>query len=439
MMSVIAHYVFLYPLVTSFVWIVGALIFRRHYERGLDARAQRQIDDDPPKVAIIVPCYNEEADVLETVGNLLAQDYPNFEVICVNDGSRDRTGEILDALARQHARVRVIHQATNQGKAAAMHIAALMTRAELLFCIDGDCLPNPDCTRLMVQQFLRSPRLGAVTGNPRIRTRSTLLGRIQVGEFSATIGLLKRAQRAYGRLFTASGVCTMFRRTALHEVGYWAKDMQTEDVDISWRLQLAHWDVQFQPAAVCWILMPETLRGLWAQRLRWAVGGTEVVLRSAGMWKRWKQRRMWPLFIEFAMSTFWAYAMLFILVFQIAQVAFADDPVASLPQLWGWTGLVLAAACLLQITVSVAIDLRYDQRLGRNLAWVVWYPAVYWTLHMMTTIVAVPKVLLGGRRKRAMWKSPDRGVRQAIDTATGAVTGSPVAAGQPARAGGAAA
>lgn len=423
MTAFLAQYVFLYPLVTSFVWIVGAIVFRLHFENRrdrLDARAQRRIDEDPPKVAILVPCYNEEADVLETIGNLLASDYPNYEIVCVNDGSTDRTGAILDALSQQHRRVRVVHQATNQGKAAALHIAALMTSADLLLCIDGDCLPAPDCIRVMVQQFLRAPRLGAVTGNPRIRTRSTLLGRIQVGEFSATIGLLKRAQRAYGRLFTASGACTMFRRTALHDVGYWAKDMQTEDVDISWRLQLNHWDVQFQPAAVCWILMPETLRGLWQQRLRWAVGGTEVVLRHASMWRHWRQRRMWPLFVEFAMSALWAYAMLYVLCRQLAAVLFGADPLQDWPRLFGWTGLVLAAACLLQIVVASALDRRYDRRLAPNLLVIIWYPAVYWTLHMMTTIVAVPKVVFGRRRGRAIWRSPDRGVRIALEQATAA-------------------
>lgn len=411
----IAQYVFLYPLVTSFVWIVGAVLFRINFEGRRDLRAEAALEQDAPRVAIVVPCYNEEADVLETVGNLLAQDYPNFEVICVNDGSKDRTGALLDALARQNPRVRVIHQATNQGKAAALNVAAVMSGAELLFCIDGDCLPAPDCTRVMVLQFLRSPRLGAVTGNPRIRTRSTLLGRIQVGEFSATIGLLKRAQRAYGRIFTASGVCTMFRRTALHEVGYWSRHMMTEDVDISWRLQLHHWDVQFQPQAVCWILMPETLRGLWAQRLRWAVGGTQVLVRYATMWSQWRQRRMWPLFIEFLMSTLWAYAMLFTLIVQSIGFVLADDRIAHLDDLFGWTGLMLAAACLLQLGVAVAMDRRYDVRLMRNLFWIVWYPFAYWMLHMMTTVVAVPTVLLTRGRHRAVWKSPDRGVRHAIE------------------------
>ena len=62
-----------------------------------------------------------------------------------------------------------------------------------------------------------------MTGNPRIRTRSTLIGRIQVGEFSSIIGLIKRTQRVYGRLFTISGVVAAFRKQALTDVGYWSR------------------------------------------------------------------------------------------------------------------------------------------------------------------------------------------------------------------------
>ena len=101
--------------------------------------------------------------------------------------------------------------------------------------------------------FVDNPNVGAVTGNPRIRNRSTLLGRIQVGEFSAIVGMIKRAQRSYGQVFTVSGVIAAFRKSALHDVGYWSNDMVTEDIDISWKLQLAGWSIYFEPNALCWV------------------------------------------------------------------------------------------------------------------------------------------------------------------------------------------
>ena len=163
----------------------------------------------------------------------------------------------------------MIHLAQNQGKAIALQAGAAAARSEFLVCIDGDALLDRDAAAYLVAPLLANPHVGAVTGNPRIRTRSTLIGRIQVGEFSSIIGLIKRTQRVYGRLFTISGVVAAFRKQALTDVGYWSQDMITEDIDISWKLQLKHWAIFFEPRALCWILMPETLRGLWKQRLRW--------------------------------------------------------------------------------------------------------------------------------------------------------------------------
>ena len=126
----------------------------------------------------------------------------------------------------------------------------------------------------------RTRRSRAVTGNPRVRNRSTLLGRIQVGEFSSIVGMIKRAQQSFGRLFTVSGVITAFRRSAVHRSATGAPDMLTEDIDITWKLQRAGWKVRFEPNALVWILMPETLRGLWKQRLRWATGGAQVLRKN---------------------------------------------------------------------------------------------------------------------------------------------------------------
>lgn len=147
------------------------------------------------------------------------------------------------------------------GKAIALKTGAAAAKSEYLVCIDGDALLDRDAAAYIVEPMLYNPRVGAVTGNPRIRTRSTLVGKIQVGEYSSIIGLIKRTQRIYGNVFTVSGVIAAFRRSALAEVGYWSDDMITEDIDISWKLQLNQWTIFYEPRALCWILMPETLKG----------------------------------------------------------------------------------------------------------------------------------------------------------------------------------
>lgn len=410
--ELLSAFSFYYPLFMSYLWMTGAIYYHFRYERqpSRDVASPPKLPDFP-KVSIVIPCFNEEAQLREVMAALMSLTYPNYNVVAVNDGSSDGTGPLLDQLNEIYPRLRVIHLARNQGKAIALNTGCQLTDAEFVVCIDGDAMLDPHCVDWLMMH-MESPRVAAVTGNPRVRTRSTLLGRIQVGEFSSIIGLIKRAQRTYGRLFTVSGVVACFRQQALRDVGYWSPDMLTEDVDISWKLQSRHWDVRFEPRALCWILMPETFRGLWRQRLRWAMGGTQVLMHNFRRMLNWRQRRLWPVYIEFSTSVLWAYAMATLIALWLwGTVLGLPVPYAVHTMVPQWTGVVVGTTCLMQVAVSLALDSRYDRGLKRHFFWMIWYPLLYWLLNVATTVVAVPRTLWRGKGKRAKWKSPDRGLR----------------------------
>lgn len=407
------RFIFLYPLFMSYLWMIGALLFRWQNER--DARPYTEPDRNvvTPPVSVLIPCYNEGENAEETLANALALDYPDFEVIAINDGSRDNTGEVLDRLAARHPRLRVVHLARNQGKAMGLQAGALVARHEFLIGIDGDALLDRHAAYWMVRHFVADPEVGAVTGNPRVRNRSTLLGRVQVGEFSSIVGMIKRAQQSFGRLFTVSGVITAFRRSAVHQVGYWSPDMLTEDIDITWKLQRAGWKVRFEPNALVWILMPETLRGLWKQRLRWARGGAQVLRKNFDVLWHPRERFMWPLLLEMCASLFWSYlmvasALLWVVDVLVPAISF---PTLGSPLVPYGPGLLLGATCLLQFALSKWLDSRYETGLGRNYYWMIWYPAVFWIINLATTVVAYPQAFSRPGGQRARWVSPDRGVR----------------------------
>jgi biofilm PGA synthesis N-glycosyltransferase PgaC len=408
--GMLLSFVLLYPITMSFIWMIGSVVFYFRHER----HPHRSSVSEPPersaypRVAILVPCFNEEANVREAIEGLMRLHYSDFEVIAIDDGSADRTGAILDELAALHPRLRVIHHAANQGKAIGLNTAALLTRADILVGIDADAVLDPYCLHWLVRHF-DIPEVGAVTGNPRVRTRSTMLGRIQVGEFSSIIGLIKRAQRSINLLFTVSGVISAFRRTALYEAGFWTPDKLTEDVDITWKLQLAGWDVRFEPRALCWILMPETLGGLWRQRLRWATGGAQVILDY--WYEIWRKPRLWPVMAEYCLSIAWAFCLGLLIFYRIADLVIYDVDLQSAPVLMlGWAGMLLGATFLVQSLVSLWLDRHYDHGLMRIWFWMIWYPLVYWAIGATTVVVALPNALLRKSGTRATWTSPDRGL-----------------------------
>jgi biofilm PGA synthesis N-glycosyltransferase PgaC len=157
--------------------------------------------------------------------------------------------------------------------------------------------------------------------------------------------------------------------------------------------------------------MPETLRGLYKQRLRWAKGGIQVLFKYAGAMLSRSNMMMWPIFLEYAVSIVWAYCMLFTLVMMAATAMFV------LPETWRFafvprgTGVLLFATCCAQILLGCLIDRRYDNHLMRYFIDTVWYPAAFWAISMIASVIALPGVVMQRRRKRARWVSPDRGIR----------------------------
>ncbi|MDM1302592.1 poly-beta-1,6-N-acetyl-D-glucosamine synthase [Acinetobacter indicus] len=409
----VLNFVFYYPLFMSYLWMMGALIFYVK-ERKDPTFTQPPALQEYPLVAVLIPCFNEGDNAEETITQALALKYPNFEVIAINDGSSDNTGEVLNRLAAQHPRLRVVHLAENQGKAMGLQAGNLVTDAEYLLGIDGDALLDPHAASWMLRHFQRDPAVAAVTGNPRIRNRSTLLGRVQVGEFSSIIGMIKRAQRTYGRIFTVSGAITAFRKSAVHQVGYWSHDMLTEDIDISWKLQRAGWKIEFEPNALAWVLMPETLQGLWKQRLRWAMGGAQVLNKNIDVIFKPKLNYLWPLILEMMLTLVWSYLLLLLCLLWMLSFCLPILPLPELqsPFLPQGVGIVLGATCLFQFMVSKWMDSRYEKNLAKNYFWMIWYPFMFWLITVSASIVAFPKMLLRGEGKRARWISPDRGIKR---------------------------
>jgi biofilm PGA synthesis N-glycosyltransferase PgaC len=196
--------------------------------------------------------------------------------------------------------------------------------------------------------------------------------------------------------------------------------MLTEDIDITWKLQRAGWSVRFEPRALVWILMPETLRGLWKQRLRWATGGAQVLRRNADVILHPTQNHLWPLMFEATLSFLWSYLLLAMVVMWLAGLVLPHGwvPRSGSPLIPDWSSALLGGTCLLQFAFSKWLDSHYDRGLGRNYYWMVWYPLVFWLITTAATVVGYPRALRLGAGRRARWTSPDRGAHLGVTTPT---------------------
>ena len=212
-LEAVSIFVFMYPAGMAIYWVTASLCYYLLWKENSDNRLSNKCPKNAFRwSSIMVPCYNEGDNLDKAIPYLLQLRYPNYELIFINDGSKDNTGEIIDRWAKADERIVALHQ-ENQGKASALNHGLLVAKGEYVACIDGDAVLDFDAIDYMVQSLELNRTYGAVTGNPRVRNRRVLsLGRLQVSEFSSIIGLIKRAQSLMGTIFTVSGVCCLFRK-----------------------------------------------------------------------------------------------------------------------------------------------------------------------------------------------------------------------------------
>jgi biofilm PGA synthesis N-glycosyltransferase PgaC len=160
--------------------------------------------------------------------------------------------------------------------------------------------------------------------------------------------------------------------------------------------------------------MPETLKGLWRQRLRWAIGGTQAVIAAThfvffgGGW------RMMPIWINYVVSIGWAFAVIVgtaftIIVGTLQLLRLTDFPIGG--PFAEWPGVFVAFTYFLQAIVALSLDARFERGMLKSIFWIVWYPLVFWLLQALSTFVALFKALARGKKQAGTWISPDRGIR----------------------------
>jgi cellulose synthase/poly-beta-1,6-N-acetylglucosamine synthase-like glycosyltransferase len=226
-------------------------------------------------VTVIVPAYNEAANIAATVRSLIASDYPNVEVVVIDDGSTDDTFDIVRAL--RLPRVRVYRQA-NAGKPAALNHGIARATGELVVLVDGDTVFDPRAVGRLIQPFAE-PDVGAISGNTKVANRGGVLGRWQHLEYVMGFNLDRRMFEVGECMPTVPGAIGAFRRDLLVELGGVPEDTLAEDTDLTMAILRAGWRVVYEEAAIAWTEAPSRLRQLWRQRYRWCYGTLQA------MWK----------------------------------------------------------------------------------------------------------------------------------------------------------
>ncbi|MEY2640427.1 MAG: hypothetical protein RIR90_1909, partial [Bacteroidota bacterium] len=229
-----------------------------------------------PKVSIIVPAYNEEVNIVATIMNLLQCDYPNFDVILVDDGSKDNTLLRVKEVFANSDQVAIISK-INGGKASALNEGIRCSNADYLVCIDADTKLKPDAVRMMMEHMLRDASIGAVAGTVKVGNQVNLMTRWQHLEYVTSQNFDRKAFAVINAITVVPGAIGAFRRTAIEEAGLFTTDTLAEDCDVTIRILRCGYIVANESRAIAYTEAPETVAQFMKQRVRWTFGVLQTI------------------------------------------------------------------------------------------------------------------------------------------------------------------
>ncbi|HSM04677.1 MAG TPA: glycosyltransferase family 2 protein [Longimicrobiales bacterium] len=277
--SLIIFLVVLFTRYFALLWFA----YLGHAERNVSRPAPM---GELPPISILVPAYNEGEVLDEALQSLSRLDYPRYEVIVVDDGSRDDTLAVAAAWEGERGPVefRAVTQ-PNAGKATALNTGIRVSKHPFVFCMDADSQLEPQTLREAVRHMAQDS-VGAVAGNVKVRNRGNFLARLQALEYIEGLNLPRRAQGFVAAVNIVPGPVGLFRREALEEVGAYDTDTFAEDADLTLKLMAAGWKVVYEDRAVAWTDAPERWVDLAQQRYRWTRGILQTLRKRKGVLAR---------------------------------------------------------------------------------------------------------------------------------------------------------
>ncbi len=274
-------------LMTGRLLFIGtAAVYDRLHEKIFGRPAE--VASYKPRVAVLIPAYNEEKVIVRTVRAALNSDYPDIRVIVIDDGSRDRTLEVArNAFVKEEAAGRVlILTKPNAGKAEALNYGIEhILDAGLFIGIDADTIIARDAISHLVPHFV-NPKVGAIAGNAKVGNRVNLWTRWQALEYITSQNFERRALDVLGAVSVVPGAIGAWRVSAVREAGGYQIDTVAEDADLTMALLRRGYRVEYEDMALAYTEAPTNANGLMRQRFRWSFGILQAVYKHSGVLAR---------------------------------------------------------------------------------------------------------------------------------------------------------
>jgi 1,2-diacylglycerol 3-beta-glucosyltransferase len=263
------------------LYSVGIYLATKHKMRKLKKKPEEINKNYKPFISIMIPAHNESSVIRETVNNILAVDYDNYEIILIDDRSTDDTAEVIKELALENQRIKYLIREKNAfpGKSAVLNDALSLSTAEAVLIFDADARINPDFITNLIPK-LEPDDVGAVQARKVISNRNdNFLTRCQDNEMALDTHFQLGRDTVKGAV-ELRGNGELIKRVALDDIGGWNNYTITDDLDMSTRMHINGWDIRFCYDVCVYEEGVEKIIPLLRQRRRWVEGSIRRYLEN---------------------------------------------------------------------------------------------------------------------------------------------------------------
>jgi cellulose synthase/poly-beta-1,6-N-acetylglucosamine synthase-like glycosyltransferase len=256
------------------VFILLALLL--HSDYLFENRRKRK--GEWPLVSILVPAYNEEHSIANTIESLKKLRYQRVEFIILNDGSKDRTSAVVSRSIRNDSRFIFIDNKVNKGKAAVLNQGISIAKGEFVATMDADSIVEPRILQKTVPYF-DDPSTGAVTVSVKVNKPKSWLDKMIAMEYAIGLSLFLKVFSFLDCVFVTPGPFSLFRTKMLKELGGFDAKNITEDLEIAYRIQKSRYKIRNCMEATVNTNLPEGFKRIYVQRRRWYSGAIRTLIQ----------------------------------------------------------------------------------------------------------------------------------------------------------------
>ncbi|NTW14025.1 MAG: glycosyltransferase [Candidatus Moranbacteria bacterium] len=260
-------------------FIVALAIIQKF--KGFFVPKRRFRADFRPAVSVIIPAFNEERVIVQTIESILKSDYPTFDVIVVDDGSTDGTWNVIRERFADHPSIRLFTR-ENGGKSSSLNFGISQTSAPILVTLDSDTQFQSDTISKLARHFA-DPRIGAVAGNSKVGNRINVLTRWQALEYIVGQNLDRRAFEVLNAITVVPGSVGAWRSEAVERAGGFSSRTLAEDADLTFGIIRNGYRVVYEDDAYGFTEAPDNVRDFLKQRFRWMYGTIQTVYQHRGI------------------------------------------------------------------------------------------------------------------------------------------------------------